>query len=425
MNLMSPMPPAFAKRWRWRGQTGLLLIAGCLTAGSATRSFAATEVATGSMLGPRFKAHQFYIRRSPAGRWKQTYSNRRFRGEARGKLVMIRFPPAVFSDEWLTEREFDPDKNTDAVIASLELLAAHGVGAIGVNLQGPDHGYGREINGIAGQGWASPGQGAGGLVSAFKPDGSLKPKWLHRLERLIEAADGHGLVVCLSYFSRDQDEVFESAAAIVAGARNITDWLIEKNFRNVVIDVAYGWDVEKENWDHGAFIPESIAELIETVRERFQEVEFTLPIGASAGGGMTYPSSLARICDVILVHGNGLSASQKRSRLPNLISYQRPVWMIEDDNGYEATAENLRRERVSADTFFKRGAGWGYRPSLQARFPYAYQPGESGDLSQRTTGEHSAGEYGEKAYYRAVLEHIASLVLKKPPTGSRKKNRRK
>ena len=56
------------------------------------------------------------------------------------------------------------------------------------------------------------------------------------------------------------------------------------------------------------------------------------PIGASSGGNMVYPASLAQLCDwSILVQGNGVSPDQKRARLRELRSNLRPVWMIEDD----------------------------------------------------------------------------------------------
>jgi hypothetical protein len=32
-------------------------------------------------------------------------------------------------------------------------------------------------------------------VSAFRPDGSLKPDWLARLERLLRAADQRGMFI--------------------------------------------------------------------------------------------------------------------------------------------------------------------------------------------------------------------------------------
>jgi hypothetical protein len=374
----------------------------------------ATEVATGAMLGPSFKGDRFYIRRG--GRWEQTYSGGSYRGKARGRLMIVRLPHALFEDEWLTERKFDPDENTDKVIAALDVYAEHGVGAIGVNLQGGDPGYRQEVNGISRNGFAGAGEKNGSLVSAFQTDGSLKQSWLLRLERLLKETDRRGMVVCITYFGRAQDEIFESPQALVAAARNMTDWLIEKNFRNVVIDVAQGWDIEPENWDHGSFIPEYIAHVLEDVRERFHDATFALPIGASSGSNMTYPASLARLCDVVLVLGNGITPDQKRIRLRELHSNLRPIWMIDDDNGSDSGLATLSRETASANVLFVDGAGWGYRPSVQQLFPFAYAPAAGGDLTAVAPGEDI-----EPTHFKAVLEHIAELVLKKPPHQRKKK----
>ena len=391
---------------------GLLLVTGV---GSLPTVASATEVATGVMLGPRFKPDRFYMRMG--GRWEETYSHRVFRTKARGRLMILWLPNALFEDEWLIERDFDPDENTDRVIASLDVYNAHGVGAIGVSLQGGVSGYSVEVNGINRNGIANAGKESGSLVSAFEPDGSLKESWLGRLERLLLETDRRGMVVCLAYFGRGQDEIFESPRAIVTAARNMTDWLIEKDFRNVVIDVAPGWDLEAQNWDHGSFIPEYIAHVLEDVRERFHDAAFALPIGASSGGNMAYPDSLAQLCDVILVQGNGVSPDQKRVRLRELRSNLRPVWMIEDDNGAEPTLATLSRETASANALFANGAGWGFRPLARAHlFPFDYRPGSTSEL----TDEVSPTER-DRAYFKAVLEHIATLVLKKPPHKQQKK----
>ena len=51
------------------------------------------------------------------------------------------------------------------------------------------------------------------------------------------------------------------------------------------------------------------------IRERFQDAEFTLPIGASTGGSMRYPESLARFCDVVILHGNGRPPGEKLQKV--------------------------------------------------------------------------------------------------------------
>jgi len=384
----------------------LLLVSGL---GGLTPVASATEIATGAMLGPRYDSDRFYLR--SGSRWEQTYSRGQYRSKARGRLMTLWLPNALFEDEWLTERKFDPDNNTDRVIAALDVYAAHGVGAIGVSPQGGDPGYAKEVNGISRNGVANGGKEHGSLVSAFKPDDSLKQSWMGRLERLLRETNSRGMVVCLAYFGRGQDEVFESQRAMVAAARNMTDWLIEKNFRNVVIDVAPGWDLEAENWDHGSFIPEYIAHVLEDVRERFHEAGFALPIGSSSGADISYPASLAQLCDVVLVQGNGLSPGRKRVRLQELQSNQRPVWMVRDDNGQELNSEALSREIASADVLFVNGAGWGFRPRAGAhQFPFDYRPGTTSEIN----GGSSPSDR-DSAYFKAVLEHIATLVLKKPP----------
>lgn len=380
---------------------------------------AATEIATGSMLGPSYKQTAFYMRTSPRGEWRQTYSEPRCRGRAHGKLMMLRLAQGIFDDEWMTEQKFDPDDNTNRLIAALDVYKAHGVLAFSVGLQGGNPGYDPKVNGISRRNGAKHGKGEGLLASAFRADGSLKPAWLERLERLIRAADQRGMVVNLMYFYQGQDEVFESDQAIVDATRNITRWIVKNNFRNVIIDIANEWDLKGETWDQAGFIPENITGLVELVREQFNGADFLVPIGASTSGRMTYPESLARLCDVVLVHGNGRSPQEKLARLREFEEYNRAVWMTEDDNGRETTRETLARELASADSMFDEAAGWGYMPWVQAqRFPFVYQPSESAEF-----GDDMPIAQRDAAYFKAVLEYIAGLVLKKPPITTSKKKK--
>ena len=84
---------------------------------------------------------------------------------------------------------------------------------VNVSLQGAQAGYDKSVNGIDRENAYRLGPGRGAYVSAFRPDGSLKPDWLARLERLLRAAV------------------------------NITDWLIAHDFRNLIVDVANEYDL--------------------------------------------------------------------------------------------------------------------------------------------------------------------------------------
>jgi hypothetical protein len=400
------------------GLRALAMLAVVIATAFLARPARATEIATGSMLGPSYKQTAFYMRTSPRGTWRQTYSESPYRGKARGKLMMLRLAQGIFDDEYMTEQKFDPDDNTNRLIAALDVYKNHGVLAFSVSLQGGNPGYDPNVNGISRRNGAKHGKGEGLLVSAFRADGSLKPAWMERLERVIRAADQRGMVVNLIYFYQGQDEVFETDQAIVDAARNVTRWIVEKNFRNLIIDIANEWDLKGETWDQASFIPENITGLVEVVREQFNGADYLVPIGASTGGRMTYPESLARLCDVVLVHGNGRTAAEKLLRLDEFKDYRRTVWMTEDDNGRETTQQTLARELASADCMFNNAAGWGYMPWVQAQqFPFVYVPGESAELT-----DDMPVAQRDAAYFKAVLEHIARLVLRKPPiTTSRKK----
>ena len=393
----------------------IVILATVLLLLSAPAAWGATEIATGAMLGPRYKPHKFYMRTSASSTWKETYSESRYRGKARGKLMNIRLNEALFDGSAVPGQHFDPDRNTGRVIEALDLYADYGIRAITVSLQG-NRGYGPPPGGDVGSGALTP---SSTQWSGFKPDGALKPDWAARLERLLQAADRKGMVVCVTYFSHGRLEMFDSTGAIVAAARNMTDWLIANNFRNVIIDVADAWNGATGEWGQGNFIPEYISHLVEDVRERFHGASFALPIGASTDGRMTYPASLAQMCDVVLVRGGGRSPGQKRSRLRELEANLRPVWMVADDNGHEISEANLLRDASSAAEVFHNGAGWTYRPWHQVRqTPFVYQPAPYPESAEAASASNPEG-----VYFRSVLEEIATLVMKKPP--QKRKNKKK
>jgi hypothetical protein len=376
----------------------------------AAGTVGATEITTGAILGRGYDQRAFYIRSSPRAAWVKTYSGPEYRPEAAGKLMNLRIAQALFHDEWMTEQTFDPDRNTDAVIAALDFYKRHGVLMINVSLQGGQPGYELAVNGIDRQNGYKFGPGGGTHVSAFRPDGSLKPEWLARLDRLLRAASRRGMIVNVMYFYQAQDELFDSTQSIHKAAHNITDWLIARNHRNIVIDIANEYDIGPR-WDFDEYIPRHIIPLMDEVRERFQQARSRVPVTVSSGGRMRYPASLIGQSDIVLLHGNGRSPEEKARRAEELKDVQRPVLMNEDDNGRQSIVGNLKRELASCDVFFHKAGGWGYMPWVQAqRFPFRYLPGP-----EAAVRDDMPEKERDMAYFHAVLDHIAGLVMRKRP----------
>ncbi len=363
------------------------------------------------MLGRHYDPRAFYVRNAPGESWQKTYSGPAFRHEAQGKLMNLRLANALFLDEWLKERPFDPEFNTDSVIRALDFYRSHGILMINVSLQGAQPGYDKAVNGIDRENAYRLGPERGMYVSAFRPDGSLKADWLHRLERLLRATAERGMFVNLMYFYHGQDAQFRSTAAIHQAAINITAWLVANNFRNIVVDVANEYDLPGPQWDFKGYIPQNIIPLIDDVRERFRHAGYDLPIGVSSDGRMRYPQSLEGQVDLLLLHGDGRDAGEKARRVAELKTIDRPVLMTEDDNGRATTREHLAGDLASCDIFFHGAAGWGYLPWIQAqRFPFRYLPGVSATLRDDMPESER-----DMAYFHAVLDHIASLTLRYPP----------
>ena len=370
---------------------GLLLGAGCAHA---------VEIATGKMLGPGYDQRSFYLREGN-GPWHKTYTGNGYRPEAAGKLMNLRIAQALFQDEYLTEVQFDATANTRRVIEALDTYQRNGILAINVSLQGGHMHY--EHEGIIRRDVAAKfGPGKGSLVSAFRPDGSLKAEWMDRLLMLQQALDKRGMVLNLIYFYMFQVEILQSPKAIVQAVRNITDWLIDHNCRNLMIEIANEYDI----LDNAPYITHEMGHLIEVARERFKvkNAAFRLPIAASAlrDKNMQLYPSVKEHGDLFTIHGNGRSPERKRKWVAELVadpSVPGPIYMDEDDNGREKTTPDiLAKELASCDGVFQSGGSWGYMPWLQAQvFPFRIFDPVSNDRDSR--------------YFRDVLEHIRKLVI--------------
>ena len=163
-----------------------------------------------------------------------TYRGRVYHGSPiEGLLFNTRMVQATFDDENPPSRDnwaypdtgvWDPDRNVREFIAALPSYRAHGVLAVTLNMQGGMPVVGTE--------WKQP-----WLNTAFTPDGALKAAYLDRIERVIRSCDAAGIVVILGYFYFGQDKTMSGADGIREGTRNATQWLLERGFENVLVEI--------------------------------------------------------------------------------------------------------------------------------------------------------------------------------------------
>jgi hypothetical protein len=281
-----------------------------------------------------------------------TYAGRDWRGHRiEGLLLNSRMVQATFDDlnpdtrdRWAypdTQR-WDADRNLREFLAEMPGWRAHGLLAITVNFQGGSpQGYSKD------QPWHN---------SAFDESGQLRPAYAERMARVIERADELGMVVIVGYFYFGQDQRLRDEAAVLAATDTATQWLLDRGYTNVLVEVNNECDVKA--YDHAILKPDRVHELIDRVRNTHRDGRRLL-VGTSYGGGSIPRENVVRASDFLLLHGNGVSDP---ARIGDMVRRTRsvpgyrpmPILFNEDDHfDFDQPQNNF----IAA---IAEGASWGY-----------------------------------------------------------------
>ncbi|NLE61463.1 MAG: hypothetical protein GX616_24190 [Planctomycetes bacterium] len=230
---------------------------------------------------------------------RPTYEGRTWQGhKIEGLLFNSRMVQGIFDDlnpdtktKWVypDTGQWDADRNTREFIAAMPQWRAHGLLAFTINLQGGcPQGYCKE------QPWQN---------SAIESDGSLRKDYMERLEKILRKSDELGMVAILGLFYFGQDHRLTDEAAILRAADNVVDWLVDRAYRNVLIEVNNECNV---SYDHAVLKPDRVHELIARIKERSGR-SLRLSVSTSYGGGTIPKENVVRASDFLLLHGNGVS----------------------------------------------------------------------------------------------------------------------
>jgi hypothetical protein len=274
---------------------------------------------------------------------------------AEGLLMNVRMVNAVFEDRgrgWEAHvGMFDPDQNTEEFIARLPEYVNSGVNAFVISLQGGMPGYEGAVN------------------TAFEPDGTLRSSYIDRVEKVIKTCDKLGAVVilsCLYQRQRGHDFALDSKESITAAVRNTANWVKEKGYGNVLLEVANEFPHGGyKGWPSAEWLisEEGQAELIREARTAHPE----LLVSTSGLGHGRFPDSLIPEVDFIIIHFNNTSLADYGDRIGALKGHGKPLVCNEDDKvGKEGAA--------ALGLSVYHGASWGFMHSQKNQhIPFEFE----------------------------------------------------
>ncbi len=216
-------------------------------------------------------------------------------------------------------KAWDPDRNTKGFVAAMADWRRHGLLAVTLNLQGGSpEGYSKD------QPWHN---------SAFTEDGSLRPPYMARVERILDEADRLGMAVILGLFYFGQDERLRDEQAVVRAVEDAVTWVLDKGYRNVLIEINNECNVR---YDHAVLQPARVHELIARAKGITRGGRRLLT--STSYGGNTLPGAdVLAASDFVLLHGNGVTNPDRIAEMVRqtrqLPTYApKPILFNEDDH---------------------------------------------------------------------------------------------
>jgi len=297
---------------------------------------------------------------------KPTYEGRTWNGKKiEGLLMNSRMVQGIFHDvnpetvqrwKYPDTGKWDAERNTREFLAAMPEWRKHGMNSFTINLQGGSpQGYSSV------QPWNN---------SGINEDGSLKPEFMGRLERILDKSDELGMVVILGIFYFGQDERVKDEPAILRAVDGTIDWVFEKGYRHVIIEINNECDVKK--YDHEILKPARVHELIERAKAKRDAKDRRLLVSTSYGGGTIPKENVVKSADFLLIHGNGV---KDPARITEMVKKTRqvagykpmPILFNEDDHfDFDKPANNF----VNAIGEY---CGWGYFDPGKSNYQDGYQ----------------------------------------------------
>ncbi|MBN1441662.1 MAG: hypothetical protein JXA90_03085, partial [Planctomycetes bacterium] len=239
---------------------------------------------------------------------------------AEGLLLNVRMVNATFEDRnpETCPKGFDPEKNTAAFIAKIPEYVACGVNAFTLCLQGGFPGYEGAIN------------------SAYEPDGSLRPGYMQRVARVIEACDRAGAVVILGCFYQRQDQILKDADAVRRAVAGTAEWIRSRGYTSILLEIA-------NEFPHAGFDHKLIQDELE-IRQLMQLARKTAPgllVSASSLGNGRTALPVATESDFVLLHFNGIDVDTIFLRVATMSKFSKALVCNEDDKTGEKGAQAL------------------------------------------------------------------------------------
>jgi len=262
---------------------------------------------------------------------KPTYEGRVWNGHrVEGLLINARLVQSIFDDlnpetshRWAYNDtgKWDAERNVSEFIAAIPDWKRHGLLAIATNLQGGSpEGYSKS------QPWET---------GAFTPNGELRPDFMNRIKRVLDAADENGMVVILGYFYFGQSPRFTGEDAVIRATDNATKWLLDGGWKNVLVELN---NETNKNYKPAILKPERIPELIARVRKTKTQDGRALLAGTSFSGSVVPTDEVVKVSDFLLIHGNGAHKPEKLrsviSKTRALPSY-RPMPVVNNEDDHE------------------------------------------------------------------------------------------
>ncbi len=238
-------------------------------------------------------------------------------------------------------KTWDPDRNTEEFIAAMPKWYEKGLRSFTLNMQGGQPGgfenwYQHFIN------------------RGYNEDGTLHPGYMKRLKRILDKADDMGMIVMLGYFYWGQDQHLKSKESVLAATRNLTEWLVEQNYTNVLVEVSNECDIATTS--HEILYYRRVHELVRLVQEVSQG---KLLASASMVVHPTQTNAMLDTCDYVLFHGNGVNDPMEIRSIAKAIRENphyrgTPLVVNEDDHfDFEKDVNNMKE-------CVRHKIGWGY-----------------------------------------------------------------